>query len=606
MVSASGPEAAFTVIARDRASKILDSLNAKLGTTTQQFSRLTSIVLRATAVLQGLALVLPVVGALIAGMIAGVTIISMIEFSVATRRARLQLQFMGLDATNARAATDALSAALDRATATSLLQNKDAVAGVAVAGADLAVALGLMAQELALITGLDVTEVFNALIQARLFDNVEPLLRLVGGITDLGISLSDLAKTSPEGMLEFLQQFLSSENVTHAEGLASAMKDLAEFSLPGREAISEMVITFLLIMITSLTERIKLLQNEFETVVFGALAGAMIGAGSGLGGILAGAIIGGLVTLLFLNFNDAMDTFFTEPLIVANITAAAIIVGQATGRGLLAGIVLFLGVALLPGLKQEFDRLALDQQLGVTVAFLGVALGLALKLRFIQAVGLGLALREAALDLISGNETRVTFGLLGSVIGVALGGGIVGGVIGFFASTTLFDLIQDTGWFRGIDFVFAVLENVADNALNAVARTVIKVFEFMGQQIVDSLNEVIGSLNDLIGFKNSFGRSIFPLIPPIPPFNLPDRGAFDPVPFPQRRQPNPNNPFNPQNPLPGLPFSPQLPGIPGQPAPNAPIIITIMLDKRVIGEVAVDAVRREFKFKAGIVPGFSL
>ncbi len=615
MVSASGPEAAFTVVARDRAIKVLDTISAKLGTTTAQMGRLAQAALRATAVFQGLAVALPIVIGLLSGLIAGATIPNMIEFAVASRRARIQLQFMGLDATNARAAVEAFSAALDRATATSLLQNADAVAGVAVAGADLAIALGLMAQELSTITGLDVTEVFNALIQARLFDNIEPLLKLVGGLNNLGISLGEIQKLTGTELIILLGEFLSAENVTHAEGLAAAFTRLSEITLPGREAISEFVTAFLLILVLSLEERILSVQDNFRTIILGALTGAMIFAGRGLGRQLAGGILIGLLTFFLLNFNSTIKTAFEDPLLLANIIAVAIILGKVSGRGFVAGIVLAIAVALLPGLKAEFDRLATSDQISVSVFLLGTVMALAFRQRFITALALGSVLAEIAKGITSGkegSEARLGFGAAGATIGAFFGAGLIGAVVGFFIGTTLFDIIEDTGWFRGIEFAISLINTLFENAVVTVARfTIIGINKLLdGVSIV--INEFIGTINIIINALNRINPlGNIPLLDPIDIADIPtDR--FLPIPLPEGVRPPRNQGgsqpgfggFGGNGPRQGITEDQGIfRGISNLELSSQPLIIQLVLDRKVIEEVSINALRREIRFKSGLSPG---
>lgn len=613
MVSASGPEAAFTVVARDRAIKVLDAISTKLGTTTQQMSRLTSAALRASAIFHGLSIIIPVVGGLLAALIAGAIIPNMIEFAIASRRARIQLQFMGLDATNARAAVEAFSNALDRATATSLLQNKDAIAGVALAGADLAISLGLLADELATVTGLDVTEVFNALIQARLFDNVEPLLRLVGGITGLSDSLGDLSDKSPEEIIQLLMDFLTAEHVTNAEGLAAAFKRLSEITLPTREGIGELVTSFLLILVLSFEERLTLVQDNIKTIVLAILTGGMLTAGRGLGVSLGTGLLLGLITFLLLDFENTIDTAFENPLIVANILAAAIILGQVAGKGMVAGIVIALGLLLLPGLKDQFDKLSRDAQLELTVVFLGTALGIVLRQKLIASLGLGLALSSIAKDLATGAEggnTRIAFGLVGAVIGAILGKSIVTATIGFFVGTTLFDLIEDTGWFRDIEFVFILIDTVMKNILTSIARNTITIFESALNGIIMGIQTFIDDLNDAIRLMNNLFPGNIPLIPDLPRATIPVPGGLDPVDLPTRREARPPTPTDRSGGIPG-----QVPrigpegvqgifrGISDTTGEQQPLVIQLILDRKVIEEISINALRREIRFKSGLTPG---
>ncbi len=600
MVSASGPEAAFTVVARDKALKLIETLSAKLATATARFGQLASIALRATAVLQGMALVLPFVAGLISTLIAGATIPNMISFAIASRRARIQLQFMGLDATNARAAVESFSAALDRSTATSLLQNADAIAGVAVAGADLAIGLGLLAKELATITGLDVTEVFNALIQARLFDNVEPLLRLVGALNALGISLGDLEGLTGGQIIDLLRKLLSPETVTNAEGLAAAMERLSEVTLPTREAISELVIAFLLVLIASLEERIRILQDDFGQVVLGALTGAMLGAGRGLGGILAGAVLGALGTVLILDFANTLKTAFQNPLLVASILAIAATVGSVTGKGFIVALVLAAAVGLLPGLKEQFDKLSEADKIGVVILTAATAFGVAFGIKFIQALALGEILRQAALAIAVGDEsdkTKLAFGVAGAAIGAFFGRSLIGGIIGFFAAQTLFELIKDTGWFANIELVANVVIFVFKTA-KAAAFRLFDGLEFVIKLVLGGIiNSFITDVNRVINLLNRVGFRISPV--PL----LPDPEFTPTIPFPTfptRRVLSPKEQELDFNfPVPeGL--------IPrGREAPEI-ITINLILDRKVIATVAVDAVRREFKFKSGIVSGFAI
>ena len=687
MVTSRG--AAFTITAQDKASKVVDTISQKFAGQTQRVGTLIRAYGALNKSMLALSVGLPVLISAMGAMAGAADAIKFVELERASRRSRIQLQLMGLTATDAASSVGILTEALDRGTATTFLQSSKAVASIAVAGTELTREMALAAERMSTIMGVDFVKAFDALFAARVLDDPEPLQQLIGGLEDLGLAVDGIDPNDAQGLANALIALVDKENITQAEGLAAALSRIGELTAPGRQAVEEFIAGFRNIIVTTLAERLEAQQENFKTTIKAGLAAAFIFAGRGLGQSLAVGILGGMAAMVLTDLGVTFRDVTENKLVYMTIGLGAAILGLSTGKYFLSGILALVALEFGPGIAEVFDKLESSVKWGIIVGGVVTAIALAMKLKLKVALGLGVLLGEMAYDLESGKDKQAIvmeagFILLGGALGALLGRNAQTAFLGAFLGKTLFDALEDQnpfeligqGWANAFIFVFQEIKIGWTNTVN-----------FM----IDKLNVVIDSLNAIPKFFGSAGIDrIEHLAPPseaefFGPFanrrqrpgesdidyrarmkrqdeiqrrldehdrnrgkRRQERQSFFPdvddalIPMPEigqsmdqqgnivvspgfagagriitparQQQSRQRKRRNAAGDIlldfdDGASFQQQsfrgssLPVRPGGAGGNAPIVVQLMLDKRVLGEVAIDAVNRQVRFRSGVVQG---
>ena len=253
--SGASPEAVFSIRAQDLASKVIKQFGETVGNTTKQLSLATRIIQRLTSNILLMGLVIPLVFGLLNKLISP-AVQNLLEFEQATRRARFQLRFMGLSVESAHKSIALFSLELDRATSTTLFQNKEAMAAIAIAGEDLGLKMAFLARDLHDKFGIPVAEAFNAIAEARLLNDPQPLIDLIGNFGEMSLEMKQASKDG-NSLIEFLQKLSDEENKGAVQRLNQSMRNLAELTLPSKELITTYIAEFYNIFIASLVKHMR-------------------------------------------------------------------------------------------------------------------------------------------------------------------------------------------------------------------------------------------------------------------------------------------------------------------------------------------------------------
>lgn len=587
-------EAAFILTARDRASGQFAKVSASaltlgtrlklllgtIGMLIPQFNKITTAIGLFSLALAAIPL--------LAGIVMTKKIIDgIIEFGLATRRARLQMELMGINAESAKNQVRALAGVIDRATMVSLTTSAKAVEAWVLAGYPLTKQLATMAEELYKLTGIPVEDIFAELVTARITDNVSGFLKLLGD-TNILVGV-DLPKNFTELKVK-LEEFLSKENLDSASALADSFRRLSEVTLPTREKIAEMISSFINILIETLAEKLEAQKDKMEELLWAALAAVFL-APKGLAWRLGAGFAVAFGGALLLDLGNTIVKAFEDPVTVGVIVAAAYLLGSSAGSKWLAGFIAFLALNFGPQLIEELRRAGIDPGLLAVAIALGTVLGRMLRLGIIQGLVLGSILYDIFNELFSEKEIahgllRVAVAGLGAAIGFLIGGGL-GAVLGAFIGNELYSFLLKAGW---VDKALKSMESLGKAIGEGVVAGFKYVFRGLINWIVDFINWFRTQINKILGI---FGQSL-PLM---------ERWE-EPIPLPR------TPPGTPEFQRGGW-----VPGTPGQATPiiahggeyvmprgGAPITIQLIIDKRVVNEWVVDAVSRVARLKAGLTP----
>lgn len=583
-------QAAFTIFARDRALNVVRQFQQEIQSTTGFLTRLAAGFARANAAATVLAFGLPALISLLSGLVIARTASDLVDFEQAGRRAALQLQLLGLDATDAHAAISAMGATLDRMTATTLFQSREAVTAMALSGSDLAIRLAQAAQDIEDKFGIPTQEAFLALWEAAILDDPSRLQEMITGVEGIVGGINNLDQLTAQELLALILGITDSTVVTNAEKLADNLQRLSTLTLPAREAISEFVAGLLNILVESLLFHLEEIRDNFNTSLIVGLSTVFLTAGRSLGMRLGVGVVVGLLTLLLLDLEGTIQKALEDPLLLAGVTAIAFGFGRHTGSGLLAGLVFVIGLELLPGLSTAFNALATEDQAAVVTGVLAASLGLSLRLGIVRSLALGLTLGNIAAELAAGSTRdaaimKIAFMLLGGTLG-ALFGGPFGAVAGALIGAALADLVNNTfpnffstvilGWRR----MGVLIANTFIMDLNSVGNAL---EEFINDRVLRPIRELIDVLNVIL---QALGQGRIEL----PRHGFIDIPELDLLPIPQ---PSPGNNSPPGPPIPGRVRTPGGP----------PIVVQLVLDNRVMQEFVIDTVSGEVHQRSGILPG---
>ncbi len=627
--SARNPEVGIIVRARDQASAMFDRLNQSSGKLGAGFRRLIGIVSRLNVGFLALTAVVPIVGAAIAGMIGAATAISFLSMERSLRRARVQLQLFGMSSTEARDQLQTLTSLMDRAAVTSILDSAEAMNIVALETDSLLKFILPLSEKFANIISASPAEVFIALFDALAKHDPTKFQNLIVGMGEIAIPLEILDQLDAnfaQPFVDWLVNITETETLTGLEKLATNLERIAMITQPTRESILSGVAATLNIFLESLATRLEQAQDKIGFAIQAMLLGAVANqiwafVGRGLGRSLAVGIMVGLTTLFLSNLTNVVKDIFENPAIMATIAALAFTLGRWMGGlrgGLLGGLIFVIGAELLPGLGVVFGDFSKSTQVSVIAGGLGTALGLAMNLRIFAALTIGFVISEAFKILVSGRTLVdkaliLTLGVVGGAIGFFWGrqvGAAIGASIGIWIGESIENATTRKQW---VNFGSAIGEWL----VFGVMQIFVTLPTLLAQQLAEGLNLMIKDINKFL--PKFFDIPSVPVPIAIPP-SIPTTGAptvFEPAPFlaPQPQTFGTINgitqfeeDFAHGGIVPGIKGAPRRIIAHGgeritPPGQGELIIVQLILDKRVIGEVAIDAIHKTAKFNAGMVSG---
>ena len=399
---------------------------------------------------------LPLVGAAFAGLITAVTAINFVKFEGASRRARFQLQLMGMTATQARDQLATLTGLMDRAAVTSIMQSGEAMLAVALAGKELTKQIGPLADTLADLIGVAPDQMFIALFEAFARHDPEKLKNLVFGMQDLQIPIEVLAALKrgfAQPLLDFLTEFTDENNVTALEEIVKKLERIADITRPAREALTSGVTVLISVFLETLATKLENAQGEIGNIFHTSLIVAMALASGGAGRALGVGILVGLALLLTNDLTASIEDVFNNPVVVASILATGLAAGKLIGGqrgGIVGGIIIVLGIELLPGLTEAFNRMSQDQQFTVLGFGAGTLLGIAMKQGLFKSLAIGSIVQIAVDNTFSGDSISDK-ALVSSLIAAgAIVGGVFGGPLGAAAGVAVGAALGE--WLRDADW----------------------------------------------------------------------------------------------------------------------------------------------------------
>lgn len=616
----------FELIARDRATGQFQKLSDATGILGRAMRGL-GFALRSLNL--GFALLsagIGIAGAAIASLITTTTVVNFLAFERASRRARIQLQFLGLSAENARDMVRLLTTHMNRANATTLLQNAEVMTLIAEAGMALTEQLAPLVDKFSDLIQADPSQMMGAFLDTFMRQDPSRFLQIVAGVSDLSIPVTTLAALESgdfQPFLDWLENITSSETLTGVEKLSTSLGRLMELTRPTRETVSESAAIFVNVFVESLAAHLETAKSRLADILLIALAGVMATRGQGLGRMLGLGLTAGLGGLLLVNLETTLTSALKNPTTVAAVVGAAAVAGLAAGRGVVGGLVLVLGLQLLPGITSALEQLSTKEQVILASLGVGAAMGLATRRGFIDALAIGLTLETIARSMFEGESlldstVRVAWTLLGAVLGgVAAGpwGAVMGAALGQVAVDIESKLPRGPGipWIElGHSLAGWFTEGFVDEQM-AMVETWKKLGSDIGDFITGPLKDAItttvdwitGQVNDVIATINSI-----PLIPDIPTLPVPVAPTPAPTPPPGRRVPVPRprvSEFAHGGIVPGPQGRPQLAVVHGGETilsnRGSILVVQLVLDRKVIGQVAVDALHRTARFQAGMTPG---
>lgn len=640
-MATSQPEIAFVVNARDKATAIFDKVSKSSNLLGATWRSLVGLAARLNVAMLALSVTLPIVAAAFASLLTVTTAISFVRFERAMRRTRIQLQLLGLSAIQARSQVATLAGMMDRAAATSFFNSAEAINTVAIAGFELTKQLIPLATEFAELTGLDPAAVFVAMFDAVAKHDADKFALLVTGMTNLAIPMEVLASLEAgdvEPFLKFLADISSTESVTGLEKVADSLERIAELTRPTREAVVNTGAILVNVLLESIATRLEEVGGELEEIFLVAWAAALLTTGRSMGMRLGTGIAVGMAGILLVDFITTLEKVGESPVITAGILAIGLGLGRQLGGrkgGIVGGILIIMGLELLPGLQDMFNDLRFSQQLEVSAFALGVTIGLLTKQGFFRSFALGSVLQTVVGDFNADKNaaqttTVIGFTAIGAILGARFGGGfqgaIVGSLIGNLVGTILADPATDK---LGIELGKTIGTFILDGILGVLVELPIAIANLVLEGINNALAN-LGGLQTPFGTIPLPGVSV-PLIPNPVPDILDNVGGGGGLPGPTdfadvintlptgggstSTVPSMNDFFSDFRNIEQFGEGGVIPGPLGAPRMavvhggetvipgSGNIVIQLVLDKRVIGEVAVDAVNKVARFNAGMVPG---
>jgi hypothetical protein len=412
----------------------------------------------------------------------------------------------------------------------------------------------------------------------------------------------------------------------------------------------------------NLQEEIKLMLagGIAAALIAGAETEAMTGAYKKFGTRMGAGIAAALAIGIVLDLKTTWETLSNNWEVLGPIVIAAMILGKVTGRWWVAAAAAIFGLELAPGIADAMQSLGTEKSVNLVVAGLGVAMGLMLKKKLTTSLALGVTLSEIMKSLYTGegdsatlrqNIVKVTAGALGAAIGFAYTRSWTGAIFGAGIALAIEDSIDEpvvkkaaalagfaylgymVGAMRGRGGVGLLVGALVGLAYSIESSEAIEAFKqlgiYLGKGFVDGTTAVI---NDLIRLLNNI---TIKQINRIPGVNIP---LIDEIP----------RPFMDASLMDILPKSYQTPDVPSIehgrresfdadaiiPVPSAGpryfrygeipsekewkwagatdlrtsqrnglTVVQMVVDKRVLGEIAIDALGNVAQFQGGLHPG---
>ncbi len=627
------PDIAFVVKARDQASAVFNRLSQSSGRLGVVWRGLTGIIARLSASMIALSIALPIVAAAFASLITAATAVSFVSFERGARRTRVQLQLLGFTALEARDQVNTLTDLMDRAAVTSFFASQQAINNIALAGFELNAVLIPLSEKFADIIQANPSQVFNALFDALARHDPTKFARLVTGVENLAIPMAVLDKLDAGDsapFLRWLERIIETEQLTKLEDLTSKLERIAELTKPTREAIVEAMAVAVGILIESLVTHLEKGSERIELILKTAFVVGVLAGGQNLGRSLGLGLMAGLTVILLGNLVDTIQGVIESPAVISGIFVIGTGLGLQLGGikgGIVAGIVIAIGLELLPGLTDAFDKLSTDQQLSVAALVLGTAIGLGLRLGVLRSFALGFILKDIInnlhrADSITDQALFIGLVALGAAMGFVIAGPM-GAIIGTSLAIAALNMADENG-----EVIQAFLK-FGDELARQINRAVLNGLANLPIEIANlgirAINDIINAFNAL-PFVPDIGN--VPVVPGVNPGSV--IGPSPIIPFIGPSEPPTTFGGSPTTPGPGgTPFDPNAPFVPDPdfahggmvPGPlgapvraivhggetvlpgGATMIIQLVLDRRIVSEIAVDAVNRTARLNAGMVPG---
>lgn len=195
--------------------------------------------------------------ALVGGLTIAAAGAAWVQYAQATRRAQVQLQTLGLSASDARAAIERMDHSLGRSAATSVLQNSDAVGALIETDKDFIAGLERVSKQVQQTYGVDAGVAFAAAraIADQDLKRVNELLGLTG----------DAAITSTEELTTMVGA-LDDISTTQIEALGGDLKDIAGTLLSWAAPVAEVLALLTRIVTVPLKILIELLDDTFLVI----------------------------------------------------------------------------------------------------------------------------------------------------------------------------------------------------------------------------------------------------------------------------------------------------------------------------------------------------
>ena len=596
-------EAAITIIARERAAQAIRRVETLLGHLGLTFGRLLGIIGRLTL---GFTLFQAAIGAIGVALSAAVTVQTigtMLQFERAAQRARFQLQLFGLSADEAKDMVAALAKVTDRATATALLRSGEAMTAARLAGEQLTVRLASLTQEIAKVTQLDPAQVFTALFKAIVEHDPRHFLDLVGGFSEFQDAARALARQDMPAFRQALEDALDTAERTspEIERLSENLAALGVLTRGAREQVSGFVVDFLNVFVGTLREKLDTAREHFRIVVAGALAGVMLTSGRFLAIRFAAGFAGALLAYLTVDMDKVIRQMKDNPKLVATIASVATTVGLLMGKRTAAAFLLG-AITLFPGLADTFRDVSTTDIVRVAAAGLGMVLGKRLRFSFWKSLLLAEVIVNTLNTFFSGRDiTHKALRLTAIAFGTALGalvGGHFGAAMGAFVATAIFDELEKRGfvtkWIR-------FWENIGASMRDALFKTfTIGFFKRLTIEVRAGVADMLEDVNRLLSHLPGH-----PSIPIPPAFKSAQllRDTIARVSTEALKDME----FQYGGVVPGPRGAPRLALVHGGetilPTHRGPMVIQLIMDRKVIGEAAIDYFHRTAKLKAGMIPG---
>jgi len=586
---ASQQEAAIVISARDRATGQFRKLDTAVLGVVGRFRLLLGVIGRLLLVAPLLAIGIGAIVTALASITAAGAARDLATFQQAARRAHVQLRTLGISLRDTRDLLDVVTGTLSRASAIGFLGSVTAVEALAnTLDINLAKSLMDIAKRAEETIGVDAAIVFDALVDA--VNGVEEPLRRIIGTMEVDfdaqvLTSTDLIRAFDDANKEAFGEF----PLTNVRRLADQFERINEALRPMAEKLGEFSAAFSLVFVATFAQALMNLAGNPAIVLSIIILGTVIRRGL-VGGILGG-FAGLLAAGLALELVSIAQAIFRDPDVLLAIAVGATFIGVLTGRWWLAAFLGLMGVSLAPGISEVFSSFTFAERMNILFAALGLLGGLKFIGGFkgaivgFQFVG---AIKEWANIIVEVFDVRGPIGGVLAVVMTALAAFVGSRLLSAFGPIGL-----ALGALLGLQLSTAFLK-----VLLKMPELFFLDFIKIGRAIANFIWEGLerGLMALLPGFPGPLKEALKGLLPGIPFIDIPSFQHGGIV------------PGMPGQAVPILAHAGERIIAAGQPIAGMngggqPIIVQLVLDKRVIGQVSIDAFHRTAKFQAGMTPG---